>query len=158
MRNFLWMLLLEIACYSFVLESLDNDLYFIVTQSATSATVVSARQKALAFAKNTLATMVNGKVENVTKSYIEHDSDTGKSADNFITETRMTVKMLLQNIEVDDENIVQEKKGKYTVYITLRLKKDEVLKTLCKQLLENKNTKGTFRKEVFTGLWEKETK
>lgn len=157
MKCFLLILFWSVAYSSFVLKDLEDRAYFTVTQSATTSSVLSARQKALIFAKNTLATIVNGKMKNVTKSYIDHNSETGKSADEFMTETRMTANMLLQNIEIADENVVQEKKGKYTVYITLKLKKDEVLKALCKRLNENKATKATFQKEVFTGLWEKET-
>lgn len=157
MKCFLLILFWSVAYSSFVLKDLEDRAYFTVTQSATTSSVLSARQKALIFAKNTLATIVNGKMKNVTKSYIDHNSETGKSADEFMTETRMTANMLLQNVEIADENVVQEKKGKYTVYITLKLKKDEVLKALCKRLNENKATKATFQKEVFTGLWEKET-
>lgn len=158
MKHYLLILFLGIACCSFTLKDGVDRLYFTATQSATTSSILSARKKAQMFAKNTLATMVNGKVNNVTKSYIDHNTDTGKSADEFMTETRMTANMLLQNIEIADENIVQEKKGKYTVYITLKLKKDEVLKALCKRLDENMVTKETFQKEVFTDLWNKENK
>lgn len=158
MKHCLIILFLGIVCCSFTFKNADDKLYFTATQSATTSSILSARKKALMFAKNTLATMVNGKVNNVTKSYIDHNTDTGKSADEFMTETRMTANMLLQNVEIADENIVQEKKGKYTVYITLKLKKNEVLKALCKRLNENKVTKETFQKEVFTDLWNKENK
>lgn len=158
MKCFLLFVFWSVAYNSYVLKGLEDKAYFTATQSATTSSVLSARQKALIFAKNTLATMVNGKVKNVTKGYIEHNSETGKSVDEFMTETRMTVGMLLQNVEIADENVVQEKKGKYTVYITLRLKKDEVLQALCKRLDENKETKGIFRKDVFTDLWDKENK
>lgn len=158
MKHCLIILFLGIVCCSFMLKNADDKLYFTATQSATTSSILSARKKALMFAKNTLATMVNGKVNNVTKSYIDHDSEAGKSADDFMTETRMTANMLLQNVEIADENVIQEKKGKYTVYITLKLKKDEVLKALCKRLDENKVTKETFQKDVFTNLWNKENK
>lgn len=158
MKHCLIILFLGIVCCSFTLKNADDKLYFTATQSATTSSILSARKKALMFAKNTLATMVNGKVNNVTKSYIDHNTDTGKSADEFMTETRMTANMLLHNVEIADENIIQEKKGKYTVYITLKLKKNEVLKALCKRLNENKVTKETFQKEVFTDLWNKENK
>lgn len=158
MKHYLLILFLGIACCSFTLKDGTDRLYFTATQSATTSSILSARKKALMFAKNTLATMVNGKVNNVTKSYIDHNTDTGKSADEFMTETRMTAIMLLQNIEIADENVVQEKKGKYTVYITLKLRKDEVLKALCKRLDENIATKETFKKEIFTDLWNKENK
>ena len=158
MKCFLLFVFWSVAYNSYVLKGLEDKAYFTATQSATTSSVLSAHQKALIFAKNTLATMVNGKVKNVTKGYIEHNSETGKSVDEFMTETRMTVGMLLQNVEIADENVVQEKKGKYTVYITLRLKKDEVLQALCKRLDENKETKGIFRKDVFTDLWDKENK
>ena len=91
-------------------------------------------------------------------SYIEHNSETGKSADDFMTETRMTANMLLQNVTVTDENVIKEKNGKYTVYITLKLRKDDVLKALCKKLSANKQDKETFHKEVFVDLWERENK
>lgn len=158
MKHYLLILFLGMVCWSFTIKNLGDDEYFMTTQSATTASVISARQKALLFAKNTLATMVNGKVANVAKSYIEHNSEIGRSADDFMTETRMTANMLLQNVTVADENVIQEKNGRYTVYITLKLKKDEVLNTLCKKLAENKVDKDTFRKEVFTDLWEKENK
>ncbi|WP_368113229.1 hypothetical protein [Bacteroides sp. RTP21281st1_E4_RTP21281_210402] len=158
MKCFLLFVFWSVAYNSYVLKGLEDKAYFTAIQSATTSSVLSARQKALIFAKNTLATMVNGKVKNVTKGYIEHNSETGKSVDEFMTETRMTVGMLLQNVEIADENVVQEKKGKYTVYITLKLKKDEVLQALCKRLNENKETKGIFRKDVFTDLWDKENK
>ena len=158
MKCFLLFVFWSVAYNSYVLKGLEDKAYFTAIQSAPTSSVLSARQKALIFAKNTLATMVNGKVKNVTKGYIEHNSETGKSVDEFMTETRMTVGMLLQNVEIADENVVQEKKGKYTVYITLKLKKDEVLQALCKRLNENKETKGIFRKDVFTDLWDKENK
>lgn len=158
MKHYLLILFLGIACCSFTLKDGADRLYFTATQSATTSSIISARKKAQMFAKNTLATMVNGKVNNVTKSYIDHDSEAGKSADDFMTETRMTANVLLQNVEIADENVIQEKKGKYTVYITLKLKKDEVLKALCKRLDENIVTKETFKKEVFTDLWNKENK
>lgn len=158
MKYLLAILFLGIVCCSFTIKKESDKEYFTATQSATAASVIAARQKALAFAKNTLATMVNGKVENVTKSYIDHNSETGKSADDFITETRMTARMLLQNVAVADENVAQEKKGKYTVYITLKLKKEEVLKMLCKKLQENEATKEAFQQKVFTDLWKKENK
>ncbi|WP_448779139.1 hypothetical protein [Bacteroides congonensis] len=158
MKCFLLFVFWSVAYNSYVLKGLEDKAYFTAIQSATTSSVLSARQKALIFAKNTLATMVNGKVKNVTKGYIEHNSETGKSVDEFMTETRMTVGMLLQNVEIADENVVQEKKGKYTVYITLKLKKDEVLQALCKRLDENKETKDIFRKDVFTDLWDKENK
>lgn len=158
MKCYLLILFLGMNCCVFAMKSLGDGQYFKTTQSATTASVISARQKALLFAKNTLATMVNGKVENVTKSYIEHNSETGKSADDFMTETRMTANMLLQNVTVTDENVIKEKNGKYTVYITLKLRTDDVLKALCKKLSASKQDKETFHKEVFVDLWERENK
>lgn len=111
MKCFLLFVFWSVAYNSYALKGLEDKAYFTATQSATTSSVLSARQKALIFAKNTLATMVNGKVKNVTKSYIEHNSETGKSVDEFMTETRMTVGMLLQNVEIADENVVQEKRG-----------------------------------------------
>ena len=134
----------------------DDKAFFMTTQSATALSVVSARQKALIFARNTLATMVNGKVINITKSYIDSYTETDKTADEFLTETKTTASMLLQDVSVADETVVEEKKGKYTVYITLKLKKTKVFDALCKRLSENKITKESFKKDGFTDLWKKE--
>lgn len=158
MKNFTLILFLSVACSSFASKDTGNSIYFMATQSATTSSVLSARQKALVFAKNTLATMVNGKVKNVTQSYIDHASEANKSADDFMTETRMTAKLLLQNVEIADEKVVQGKKGKYTVYITLKLRKEEVLKALCKRLKENEVTKTTFHEDLYSDLWKEKIK
>ena len=84
----------------------DDKAFFMTTQSATALSVVSARQKALIFARNTLATMVNGKVINITKSYIDSYTETDKTADEFLTETKTTASMLLQDLSVADETVV----------------------------------------------------
>lgn len=158
MKNYLLSLFILVLNSISICGANDNREYFVVTQSATTTSALSARQKAMVFARNTLATIVNGKIKNTTESYVYNNTETGKLADEFLTETKTVASILLQNVEVADETVVKEKKEKYTVYITLRLKKSEVLHALCKHLSESPKTKVTFKKENFTDLWEKENK
>lgn len=158
MKNCLLTLLILILPSLAVWGSDDDKAYFMVTQNATTASVMSARQKALTFARNTLATMIDGKIKNVAESYLHNNTQKNELADEFITETKTTAHTLLQNVSVADETVVKEKKGMYTVYITLKINKNEFLDTLCKRLSENKATKGAFNKETFTNVWKKENK
>lgn len=139
--------------YAFATD--DNDNAFVCTQSATAPNAAIARQKALLHARNLLATMVNGKVKNVSESYISNNSLTGESIDEFITETKTTASVLLSDVEVSDESVVKEKKNKYTVYVTLKLDKNKVLNSLCKNILENKSLSNDFDEKKFTEEWNK---
>lgn len=142
--------------YAFATD--DNDNAFVCTQSATASNAAIARQKALLHARNLLATMVNGKVKNVSESYISNNSLTGESIDEFITETKTTASVLLSDVEVSDESVVKEKKNKYTVYVTLKLDKNKVLNSLCKNILENKSLSDDFDEKKFIEEWEKTNK
>lgn len=139
--------------YAFATD--DNNNAFVCTQSATAPNAAIARQKALLHARNLLATMVNGKVKNVSENYINHNSLTGKSVNEFITETQTTASVLLSDIEVADESVVKEKKNKYTVYVTLKLDKKKVLNSLCKNILKNKSLSNNFDEKAFTEEWNK---
>lgn len=99
--------------------------------------------------------MVNGKVKNVSKSYISNNSLTGESIDEFITETKTTASVLLSDVEVSNESVIKEKKNKYTVYVTLKLDKNKVLNSLCKNILENKSLSKNFDEKKFTEEWNK---
>lgn len=134
----------------------DNNNAFVCTQSATAPNAAIARQKALLHARNFLATMVNGKVKNVSENYINHNSLTGESVNEFITETQTTASVLLSDVEVADESVVKEKKNKYTVYVTLKLDKKKVLNSLCKNILKNKSLSNNFDEKVFTEEWNKD--
>lgn len=133
----------------------DNNNAFVCTQSATAPNAAIARQKALLHARNFLATMVNGKVKNVSENYINHNSLTGESVNEFITETQTTASVLLSDVEVADESVVKEKKNKYTVYVTLKLDKKKVLNSLCKNILKNKSLSNNFDEKAFTEEWNK---
>lgn len=139
--------------YAFATD--DNNNAFVCTQSATAPNAAIARQKALLHARNLLATMVNGKVKNVSENYINHNSLTGESVNEFITETQTTASVLLSDIEVADESVVKEKKNKYTVYVTLKLDKKKVLNSLCKNILKNKSLSNNFDEKAFTEEWNK---
>lgn len=140
--------------YAFATD--DNNNAFVCTQSATAPNAVIARQKALLHARNFLATMVNGKVKNVSENYINHNSLTGESVNEFITETQTTASVLLSDVEVADESVVKEKKNKYTVYVTLKLDKKKVLNSLCKNILKNKSLSNNFDEKEFTKEWNKD--
>lgn len=133
----------------------DNNNAFVCTQSATAPNAAIARQKALLHARNFLATMVNGKVKNVSENYINHNSLTGESVNEFITETQTTASVLLSDVEVADESVVKEKKNKYTVYVTLKLDKKKVLNSLCKNIVKNKSLSNNFDEKAFTEEWNK---
>lgn len=139
--------------YAFATDNNKNA--FICTQSATAPNATIARQKALLHARNLLATMVNGKVKNVSESYISNNSMTGESVDEFIAETKTTASVLLNDVEVSDESVVKEKKNKYTVYVTLKLDKNKVLNSLCKNIMENKSLSNDFDEKKFTEEWNK---
>lgn len=139
--------------YAFATD--DNNNAFVCTQSATAPNAAIARQKALLHARNLLATMVNGKVKNVSENYINHNSLTGESVNEFITETQTTASVLLSDIEVADESVVKEKKNKYTVYVTLKLDKKKVLNSLCKNILKSKSLSNNFDEKAFTEEWNK---
>lgn len=139
--------------YAFATD--DNNNAFVCTQSATAPNAAIARQKALLHARNLLATMVNGKVKNVSENYINHNSLTGESVNEFIIETQTTASVLLSDIEVADESVVKEKKNKYTVYVTLKLDKKKVLNSLCKNILKNKSLSNNFDEKAFTEEWNK---
>lgn len=97
---------------SFTVWGADNDKnYFVATQTASASSVTVARQKAMLHARNLLATMINGKIKNVSESYIRNQTNTGESADEFITETQMAVKMLLKGAKITDESVISEQKG-----------------------------------------------
>lgn len=138
-----------------VFASDDSGKYFECTQSATAPSAAMAKQKALLHARNLLATMVNGKVTNVSQSYISNNSLTGETADEFMTETKTTASILLKGAEVADESVVMEKKNRYTVYVTLKLNKKKILDSLCKNISENKSLSNGFDKEKFTKEWNK---
>ena len=139
--------------YAFATD--DNNNAFVCTQSATAPNAAIARQKALLHARNLLATMVNGKVKNVSENYINHNSLTGESVNAFITETQTTASVLLSDVEVAGESVVKEKKNKYTVYVTLKLDKKKVLNSLCKNILKNKSLSNNFDEKAFTEEWNK---
>lgn len=138
-----------------VFASDDSGKFFECTQSATAPSAAMAKQKALLHARNLLATMVNGKVTNVSQSYISNNSLTGETADEFMTETKTTASILLKGAEVADESVVMEKKNRYTVYVTLKLNKKKILDSLCKNISENKSLSNGFNKEKFTKEWNK---
>ena len=154
MQNRLIVLVIAaIMSFGSVFVSNDSTKYFECTQSATAPSVSMARQKALLHAKNLLATMVNGKVKNVSESYISNNSLTGETADEFMTETKTTASILLKGAEVADESVVMEKKNRYTVYVTLKLDKKKILDSLCKNISENKSLSNGFDKGKFTEEW-----
>lgn len=134
----------------------DEKNYFVATQTATESSVSVAKQKAMLHARNLLATMINGKIKNVSDSYISNRSSTGESADEFVTETQMAVKMLLKGVKIADESVTGEPKGKYTVCVTLQLRKDDCLDTLCHTLSESESIKNSFQKDLFIQLWKNE--
>ena len=156
MQNRLIVLVIAaIMSFGLVFASDDSGKYFECTQSATAPNAAMAKQKALLHARNLLATMVNGKVKNVSQSYISNNSLTGETADEFITETKTTASILLKGAEVADESVVMEKKNRYTVYVTLKLNKKKILDSLCKNISENKSLSNGFDKEKFTKEWNK---
>ncbi len=128
--------------------------FFKVEQSATAPNVQIARQKALTVARNSLSALINGKVESVSKSYVEHNSATGVSADALLQETKVCTRTLLENVSVADEKVVQEKNKRYTVYVTLRIKKSDVLRSLCNHITENSSVKDTFDENKFSDIWQ----
>lgn len=140
------------------IDAKNNNDYFEATQSATAASVKVARQKALLHAKNLLATMVNGKVVNVAKAYIDHNSLKETSLDEFVTETQTIAIVTLNGAEIFNESVIQEKKKNvinYTVMITLRLSKSKVLGLLCDKLSLNPVISDKFNKENFESEWNK---
>ncbi len=132
----------------------DKD-FFKVEQSATASKAVMARQKAIASARNSLSTLINGKVETVTKSYMEHNGATGETGETFLQETKTCTRMLLQNVSVAKESTVQEKNKQYTVYVTLQIKKSDILKSLCSHISGNDETKESFNVDAFSEIWNK---
>lgn len=156
MQNRLIVLIIAaIMSFGSVFASDDSGKYFECTQSATAPSAAIAKQKALLHARNLLATMVNGKVKNVSQSYISNNSLTGETADEFMTETKATASILLKGAEVADESVVMEKKNRYTVYVTLKLNKKKILDSLCKNISENKSLSNGFDKKKFTKEWNK---
>lgn len=140
------------------IDAKNNNDYFEATQSATAASVKVARQKALLHAKNLLATMVNGKVVNVAKAYIDNNSLKETSLDEFVTETQTIAIVTLNGAEIFNESVIQEKKKNvinYTVKITLRLSKSKVLGLLCDKLSLNPVISEKFNKENFESEWNK---
>lgn len=140
------------------IDAKNNNDYFEATQSATAASVKVARQKALLHAKNLLATMVNGKVVNVAKAYIDHNYLKETSLDEFVTETQTIAIVTLNGAEIFNESVIQEKKKNvinYTVMITLRLSKSKVLGLLCDKLSLNPVISEKFNKENFESEWNK---
>lgn len=140
------------------IDAKNNNDYFEATQSATAASVKVARQKALLHAKNLLATMVNGKVVNVAKAYIDNNSLKETSLDEFVTETQTIAIVTLNGAEIFNESVIQEKKKNvinYTVMITLRLSKSKVLGLLCDKLSLNPVISEKFNKENFESEWNK---
>lgn len=156
MQNRLIVLVIAaIMSFGSVFASDDSGKYFECTQSATAPSAAIAKQKALLHARNLLATMVNGKVTNVSQSYISNNSLTSETADEFMTETKTTTSILLKGAEVADESVVMEKKNRYTVYVTLKLNKKKILDSLCKNISENESLSNGFDKEKFTKEWNK---
>ena len=146
MQNRLIVLVIAaIMSFGSVFASNDSGKYFECTQSATAPNAAMAKQKALLHARNLLATMVNGKVKNVSQSYISNNSLTGDTADEFMTETKTTASILLKGAEVADESVVMEKKNRYT----------KILDSLCKNISENKSLSNGFDKGRFTEEWNK---
>lgn len=162
MRNkMIWLLVLLLCAMLQQADAKGNEDYFEATQSATSALVKVARQKALLHARNLLATMIDGKIVNVSKSYIDHHSLTGVSADEFVTETRAMARVVLEGAEIADESVVQEKKGdmkNYTVTITLRLSQKDVFESLCERLKTDSLTLPGFDQKKFEEEWNKQKK
>lgn len=154
-NRFIVLVIAAIMSFSSVFASDYSGKYFECTQSATASSASIAKQKALLHARNLLATMVNGKVKNVSQSYISNNSLTGETADEFMTETKTTASILLKGAEVADESVVMEKKNRYTVYVTLKLNKKNILDSLCKNISENKSLSNGFDKEKFTEEWNK---
>ncbi len=146
-------LMLWMVSVSFCFAASENE-FFKVEQSATAPNAQMARQKAIAIARNSLSALVNGKVESVSKSYVEHNSATGVSADALLQETQVCTRTLLENVSVTDENVVQENNKRYTVYVTLQIKKSDVLNSLCKHITENSSVKDTFDKDTFADIWQ----
>ncbi len=129
--------------------------FFVVEQSATAANAALARKKALTVARNALSSIVCGKVESVTKSYSEHHSE-GISSDALLQETKVTANLILQNVEIADEDVVQEKDKRYTVYIVLKLKKSDFLRTFCEKMAGKQELQGGFKESEFVNLWQKD--
>lgn len=152
---------LKTLFFVFCLSTLSVHIYadkeskvFEATQSASAKSAMLARQKALLHAKNLLATMVNGKVENTTKSYIAHQTLTGLSSDEFISATVATAKTVIEGAEITTDSVVKTKNG-YTVFITLTLSKSKVTDSLCKTLSTYASTNPAFDIQKFLEEWNK---
>lgn len=160
MRNKkVWLLAFLLCIMLQQADAKGNKDYFEATQSATATLAKVARQKALLHARNLLATMLDGKIINVSKSYINHQSLTGISSDEFVSETRAMARMVLEGAEIADESVVLEKKGdmkNYTVTITLRLSQAEVLESLCEKLKTDSLALPGFDKKKFEEEWNKQ--
>ncbi len=140
-----------------VQAQLDED-FFKIEQNATASKAVMARQKAVVNARNALSALINGKLETVTKSYMEHNGTTGSSGETFLQETKTCARMLLQNVSIVKESTVQETNKQYTVYVTLQIKKSDVLKSLCSHMVGNDKIKDSFNTDAFSEIWNKSNK
>lgn len=152
-NRFIVLVIAAIMSFGSVFASDDSGKYFECTQSATAPSAAMAKQKALLHARNLLATMVNGKVKNVSQSYISNNSLTGETADEFITETKTTASILLKGAEVAEESVVKENKKLFTVFLTLRIEKKKILESLCESISSNQTLERDFNKEKFTKEW-----
>lgn len=127
--------------------------FFEETRSGTAPTAVAARRKAMASTQAALATRVNGKLESVARSYVDHNSGTSVSLDEFMSTSRLAAKAVLRDVEVVDESVVKEKDGRYTAYITLRVAKEAVLAQLLQELGDDATPAS---RENLTRCWEED--
>lgn len=132
--------------------------FFVARQCATSASLMTAKQKALLNTKGELASQINGKITSVSQSYLSEDSGLDISKEEFISESKIAAQVLLKNITIAEEIPVREKDGKYTVHITLKVKETDVLNAIHQRLMSNEKLKNTFNQGDFDRLWNKSKK
>lgn len=128
--------------------------FFVARQCATSASLMTAKQKALLNTKAELATQISGKITSVSQSYLTEDSERGISKEEFISESKIAAQVLLKNITIAEEIPVKEKDGRYTVHIILKVKETDVLDAIHKHIMANEKLQKDFNREAFDKLWD----
>lgn len=130
-----WNIILAILLLQFCnIVNAQESNYYTETRSGTGKSVIVARQKALASAKAALATRINGEIENISKTYIEQNSNTNISVEEILSLTRITSNTVIKNTKIENENTVLERNGTYTVTITLKIEKSLILNAFNKQI------------------------
>lgn len=129
--------------------------FFVARQCATSASLMTSKQKALLNTKGELASQINGKITSVSQSYLSEDSGLDVSKEEFISESKIAAQVLLKNIVIAEEIPVKEKDGRYTVHITLKVKEADVLNAIHERLMANEKLRESFVQENFDKQWNK---